>query len=74
MSELAKEILEMTDGEIRENNTPRAHSKDQLSNYGLHPRNVRVASGLVVTSDDLDKERVDLAERQKRYSRKYGQR
>ena len=70
MGKLVNEITGMTDGEIREADDPRVHSKDQLHNCGLHTRNVRVNAGLTVTSDDLDKERADLAERQKKYSRK----
>jgi hypothetical protein len=67
MGNIANRILGMTDAKILELETPRVHSSDQVSLYGQTSRNVRINAGLVVFSDDIDKEREKLRKNSKRF-------
>jgi hypothetical protein len=60
MDNVANRILGMTDAEILQLETPRVHSSDQVSLHGQITRNVRINAGLVVFSDDIDREREEL--------------
>ena len=60
MSKLIRSITGMTDAEFRTYETPRVTSRDQINFGGPISRNVRVNAGLVVFTEDLERERENL--------------
>jgi len=68
---IALQVTGMTPAEIRNHDFPRINSRDQIAPYDpLRVRNVRIAAGLTVTSDELDKEREALEQRESECFRK----
>lgn len=70
MSDLTQRLTGITDAGLLEYDFPRVHSRSQVNFNGPIPRDVRMAAGLIVFSDEIDKTRKALRKDPKGFLRR----